>query len=375
MSKWISFGLFILLIIVGIFYLTSQKQGIVELRIGTVLPLSGDLSGLGLSAKEGIELATEEWNSKGGIQGQRIVLVHKDDMNNSKETVKQIGNLIDENKVAAIIGSISSETSIVGGKYANTRKVPLINPTSGDPRVTVEDGIRKEFVFRVCLTDEIQAKALTEVALQKLNLKTSAIIFDRRNPGLAEHFKSTFEKKGRTLFYKAYSSYDTDFSALLNDIKDINPDVLFIADFYTRVNIIAAQAREIGINSVMLGGVGWDSHFLNFIAINNGYYTAQFYKDDPRREVQEFISKYKEKFNNTPDTTAALAYDAANLLYTAIGSLQKIDRTEIQIALNRIRNFNGVTGTMAMDSEGNPKKDVFILRIKDWKIDHFYTIK
>lgn len=368
----------IIFIVVAIAFISQNLQTNTrekDLIVGTVFPLSGDLEYLGLLSKRGVELATEEWNSLGGVLGQKILLVNKDDSNNPKETIKQIKALIDEDKALAIIGSISSETTIEGSRYASTRNVPFISPMAGASKVTVEDGIRKEFVFRVCLTDEQQARILTDYVIQSLNLKTAAILYDRKNPGLAESFKLLFEQKGRVLLYEAYSIFDTDFTSILSKIYDLNPGVILVADYYNRVNLITSQARELGIKSIFIGGIGWDSSFLNYSVITEGYFISQFNKDSERKEVKEFIEKYKDKYGEMPDTTALLSYEAANLLYSTMENLKTINRNEIQLALSKLKTYHGIIGDMVFDSNGNVRKEAYIFRIKDWLVGLAETIK
>ena len=137
--------------------------------------------------------------------------------------------------------------------------------------------------------------------------------------GLAEYIKAAYERLGGEVkVYEAYAKDDTDFCAILSKVADANVDVLFLPDYYNKVSLIAKQAKEKGITAVMIGGDGWDSPDLDTAATDGGFFSNHYSPADPRPIVQNFITKYTEKYGAAPDALAVLAYDAANILMTAI---------------------------------------------------------
>jgi len=196
--------------------------------------------------------------------------------------------------------------------------------------------------------------------------------------GLAEYFKAAFEEGGgKVLLFESYSKDDVDFSALLTKVKQLNPEILFLPDYYTKVGLIAKQARQLGIKSILMGGDGWDSPEIIKIAgeaIEGGYFTNHYSPEDPRKEVQEWVKKYQERYGKIPDALATLAYDATNLLLTAIAKANSFEPEKIREALENIKEFNTISGKIVFDENGNPIKDAVIMQYKNGKATYVTTI-
>uniref|UniRef100_A0A7V3ZU97 ABC transporter substrate-binding protein n=1 Tax=candidate division WOR-3 bacterium TaxID=2052148 RepID=A0A7V3ZU97_UNCW3 len=353
-----------------------------KLKIGLIAPLTGDVKTFGESVKNAFLLAIEEANQKGGILNKKIEYVICDDKNDPTEAANAAYKLINQDKVKAIIGSVASKASIPVSEICEQAKIVMITPTSTNPKVTVrEDGTRKKYVFRACFIDPFQGKVAATFALKNLNKKTAAILYDVGNDyvkGLAEYFKASFEEGGgKVLLFESYSKDDVDFSALLTKVKQLNPDILFLPDYYTKVGLIAKQARQLGIKSILMGGDGWDSPDIIKIAgeaIEGGYFTNHYSPEDPRKEVQEWVKKYQERYGKVPDALATLAYDATNLLLTAIIKANSFEPDKIREALENIKEFNTVSGKIVFDENGNPIKDAVIMQYKNGKATYVTTI-
>jgi branched-chain amino acid transport system substrate-binding protein len=353
-----------------------------KLKIGLIAPLTGDVKTFGESVKNGFLLAIEESNQKGGILNKKIEYVICDDKNDPTEAANAAYKLINQDRVKAIIGSVASKASIPVSEICEQAKIVMITPTSTNPKVTVkEDGTRKRYVFRACFIDPFQGKVAATFALKHLNKKTAAILYDVGNDyvkGLAEYFKASFEEGGgQVLLFESYSKDDVDFSALLTKVKQLNPEILFLPDYYTKVGLIAKQARQLGIKSILMGGDGWDSPDIIKIAgeaIDGGYFTNHYSPEDPRKEVQEWVKKYQERYGKIPDALATLAYDATNLLLTAISKANSFEPDKIREALENIKEFNTVSGKIVFDENGNPIKDAVIMQYKNGKATYVTTI-
>ncbi|HEX9015821.1 MAG TPA: ABC transporter substrate-binding protein, partial [Chloroflexota bacterium] len=196
-------------------------------------------------------------------------------------------------------------------------------------------------------------------------------VYDNANDyskGLASVFKDNFEKMGgKVANNEAYTTNDTDFSAILTKIASNNPDVLFIPDYYNKVNLIAKQAREKGVKATFLGGDGWDSSDLDLKAVDGGYYSNHYSPDATTPEVKDWVAKYKAKYNSTPDALATLAYDAANLFFNAAVTAGSDDTSKIKDALAATKGFKAVSGTISIDQNGNPVKSAVVIQVKDGK--------
>ncbi len=340
------------------------------IKIGLVAPLTGDVKTFGESVKNGFTIAIEEVNSRGGINNKQIKVYITDDKNDPTEAANAGSKLINQDGVKLIIGSVSSKCSIPLSQISQDACAVMITPTSTNPKVTIrDDGSRKDFVFRACFIDPFQGLVAAKFALDNLKAKTTAILYDVGNDyvkGLAEIYRDNFIKLGgRVLVYESYQKDDTDFSALLTKVKQNNPDILYIPDYYNKVGLIAKQARQMGIKSVMMGGDGWDSPEMLKIAgnaIHDAYFTNHYSPDDPRSEVQEWVKKYETKFGSKPDALATLAYDATLLLIEAVKKANTDDPLKVRDILRDIKDFKSISGNIALDEYGNPIKSAVILK-------------
>jgi len=368
MKRNLRFVLFtlVILLVIGLIFSGCKKQA-TEIVIGGVGPVSGEAATFGQSTKEGCELAVEEWNAAGGLLGKNIKLIYQDDKGDPTEAATVWTKLITQDKVVAIVGTVMSKCSLAGAPISQQYKVPMISPTSTNPKVT-EVG---DYIFRACFIDPFQGTVGAKFAYENLNARKAACIFDVGNDytkGLAEFFRDKFTELGGTIVaFEAHPTGTTDFKAQLTKIIAAKPDVIYISDYYNDVGLIAKQARELGFNGPLVGGDGWDSPDLVKIggtAVENGYFTNHFSKDDPRPIVQEFVKKYQAKFNKVPDALAALAYDAMQIMLDAIKRAGSTDPEKIKKALTET-NINVVSGLITFDKNRNPIKSAVIIAIKN----------
>ena len=185
--------------------------------------------------------------------------------------------------------------------------------------------------------------------------------------GLADSFKKNYT--GEIVAEEAYKSEDTDFKAVLTNIKAKNPDVLFVPGYYEEVGLIIKQARELGLDVPVLGGDGYDSPKLIELAgkdaLNKVYYTNHYSSQDTSEEVTKFRDAFKAKYNKEPDAFNALGYDLGYLAADAIKRAGKAEPEAIKEALAATKDFKAVTGNLSMDEKHNPVKEITILEVKD----------
>ncbi len=340
----------------------------VAIKIGVIAPMSGDVKTFGESTKNGFDVAVDEANKAGKVT---ITTVAADDKNDPTEGVNAATKLINQDKVKGIVGSVSSKVSIPVSEVAQANKVVMISGTSTNPKVTVDGGKRKDFIFRSCFIDPFQGTVMAKFAQNTLKAKTAAVMYDVGNDytkGLAEFFKEAFEKGGgKVTSFDSYGKDDVDFSAILTKVASNNPDVLFLPDYYNKVSLIGKQAREKGVKSVFLGGDGWDSSDLDVKAMEGGYFSNHYSPEDQRAEVQTWVKKYQEKYKSVPDALATLAYDATNLLVNAVVVAGSDDTAKIKDAMAATKGFQTVSGTITFDKNGDPVKSAAVLQIKDGK--------
>ncbi|MCC6358592.1 MAG: ABC transporter substrate-binding protein [Phycisphaerales bacterium] len=347
------------------------------IKIGHYASMTGTEATFGVSTDNGIRLAIKEFNAAGGHKGRMIELITYDDQGKADEAVKTVTRLIGNDKVVAILGEVASSRSIAGGQVAQQKGVPMITPSSTNVLVT-EIG---DMISRVCFIDSFQGYVGAKFAAEHLKAKKAAILYNRAqaySTGLADDFKTAFKKLGGSIATEqAYGDGDTDYSAQLATIRSASVDVIYIPGYYTEVVNIARQARKLGIKVPLLGGDGWDSEELKNggEALNNCYFSNHYSHEDKRPEVQEFVAKYQKEFGKVPDGLAALGYDAARLLFDAMGRAKSLDGKDLAKAINSTKGFKGVTGMITIDENRNAVKLAVVLRVVDGKPSYVATVE
>jgi len=347
------------------------------IKVAVLAPLSGPVPTFGVSTRDGALMAIEEWNAKGGVLGRKIEAVVEDSQCTPDPAVNAANKVIDQDKVHYIIGEVCSKASIPISEIAEAKGVVQISPTSTNPDVTLKaDGSTKKYIFRACFIDPFQGLVMAKFAQGK-GYKTAFIMFDQGNDyvrGLAEAFEKSWTEAGGTVVGKeTYTSQDTDFSAILAKVAESKAEVLFLPDYYNIVNLVAAQAKEKGVTSVMMGGDGWDSPDLDAKASDGGFFSNHYSPEDTRAKVVDFVKAYNTKYGATPDALAALAYDATYLLLTAIEKAGTDDAAKVAEALAAIE-LEVVSGKVSFDKSHNPIKAAAVLQVKDGKVSFVESV-
>jgi len=340
--------------------------------IGEFGSMTGSEANFGKSTHNGLLLALEEQNAKGGVNGKKLEVRSYDDQGKAQEAGTAVTKLIDSDKVVAIIGEVASGLSLAGGEVAQKKGIPMVSPSSTAPEVT-QTG---DMIFRVCFIDPFQGYVVAKFAAENLKAKKVAILFDQSTPysvGLGKKFKENFQKLGGTITTEqAFNGGDQDFSAQLNTIRGTNPDAIFIPSYYTEAANIALQVKKLGIKATLLGGDGCDSQQLAQIgkdAIEGAYYSNHYTHEDTSPAVQEFVTKYKAKYKTDdgkpliPDGIAALGYDAGRILFDAMGRAKSLGGKDLAAAIAATKDFKGVTGIITIDNERNATKSAVVVKM------------
>lgn len=335
------------------------------INIGAIGPLTGPASTYGQSVKNGAELYLEQVNADGGIDGKKLSLLFEDDEANADKAIQAFNKLVDNDKVPVILGAVTSGATNAVAPQATSRSIPMLTPTATEPNITKNGG---EFVFRGCFVDSFQGVALADYATSKLSKKTAAVLYNKDSDyskGIADAFKKEFESKGgKVTEFLTYNEGDKDFNAQLTKIKGTNSDLLVLPDYYTQVGTVAKQARDMGIQSQLLGGDGWESEELTQLggtAVNGALYLNHYYSGDSASVVADFVKAYKAKYNAEPDAFAALAYDSTKVIVEAIKSAGT-DPVAIKDALAKTK-LDGVTGNITFGSDRSAVKGASIIKV------------
>ncbi len=363
-----------------------------ELVIGEFGSLTGGEATFGGSTRDGVALALAELTSQkqGKIGGLKVRLVVEDDQSKPEEAATAVQKLINQDRVIAVVGEVASSRSLAAAPICQQNNVPMISPSSTNPKVTQVG----DYIFRMCFLDDFQGRCMAKFAAQNLHLKKVAILTDKRNDysvGLTQYFGEAFKGMGGTIVVEQnYSSGDQDFRAQLTSIKSKNPEGIYVPGYYTEVGLIGRQARELGIKVPLLGGDGWESEQLLQIGgvdLNNSYYTNHWALDAPDPKLQAFLKAYRDKYGKDPDAIAGLAYDAANVLFQSMEHLAESDaKTFAGLGLSKAgtpdrkdaakklrdliattTNFPGATGNITLDENRNASKPAVVIAVKDGK--------
>jgi branched-chain amino acid transport system substrate-binding protein len=356
---------------------TATTQTTDKIIIGEIGSMTGQQATFGQSTHNGVMMALKEINAAGGIKGKQVEVKSLDDQGKPEEAATAITKLITQDKVIAVIGEVASSISLAMAPIAQQYKIPMISPSSTNPKVT-EVG---DYIFRVCFIDPFQGTVMAKFASENLKAKRVAILRATDQDysiGLADYFIETYKKMGGTITVdQSYSTKDTDFKSQLTSIRGTKPDAIFVPGYYNDVALISRQAKELGLKVPLLGGDGWDSPKLTEIAgpaINGSYFSNHYSSDDTSPLVQDFVKKYKENYHETPDALAALGYDSMKVLAATIEKTANGTSTEIRDLLAQTKDFKGVAGNITMDAKRNASKSAVVLKVSGGKLEYMTSV-
>ena len=347
---------------------TTAAEAEGPIKIGVLAPLTGEVSVYGIAAKNGIVMATDEINANGGVLDRQIELVILDEKGDISEAVNAYNSLMNQG-IVALLGDVTSKPCMAVAELAAEDNLPMITPTGTAAAITTYG----PNIFRTCFIDPFQGTIMATYAADVLGAKTAAIVYntsDDYSSGLAEAFVETAGEKEITIVAKeGYGADDKDFRTQLTKIQDLDPDVLFVPDYYGTDALIATQAREIGYDKPLLGGDGWDGILTvldeaNVSVVNNCFFASHYSPDDETPLVADFITGYEELYGETPNSFAALGYDTAYIMAEAIKNAESTDSAAIVAAL-QAAEMSCVTGDIKFAETGDPIKSVAIIKLTD----------
>ena len=350
------------------------------IKVGANLEMTGGSASYGISSKNAIELAFKEINEKGGINGKQLELVVADNKSEAAEATNAMQKLVSQDNVVAVIGPNLSSSVIAASAINNSAKVLDIAPMATNPYVTVDQasGKTKDFNYRTCFIDPFQGKVMAEYAHQN-GFKKVAIVQEVSNDysvGLAKFFREEFVKltgdENSIVDVANYQTGDKDFTAILTNIKALNPDAVFAPGNFTESALLVKQARQLGIDAQFMGGDTWETQ--EFIDVGGkdvegvALSTAFDREKASTEEAKKFLDAYTKEYNGEPSALTAMAYDAYLI---AVSGIEKAgtatDTVKIRDAIAATKDLECVTGMTTLDENGDPIKGVVIKTVKDGK--------
>jgi branched-chain amino acid transport system substrate-binding protein len=347
---------------------SKKPQESKDIKIGAILPLTGDGAKYGGAAKKGIELALGELNNKGGIKGIKIKIIYEDSQGVPKDGVSALQKLITTSKVPAIIGDLFSSVTLAIAPIAEENKIVVLSPTSSAPKITYAG----DYIFRNCASDIFEGSVMGEYAFDKLGFKKVGILYINNDYGLGikEVFENIFRSKGGVITAEdTFEQSSTDFRTQLSKIKSSEPEAIYMIG-YKEQSLILKQAKEIGINSQFLSTVMFEDPEIIKIAgsaAEGVIYSARAYDSESKEGVTyDFVKKYRQTYNEIPDIFAALSYDAMSILALAMerGGLKS---DEIKTTLYSIKHYPGVVGETSFNENGDVVQPVSIKTVRNGK--------
>ena len=349
------------------------------IKIGVFEPMTGANAAGGQMTVEGIELANE---LKPEVLGKKVELVIVDNRSDKVEAANAVTRLIEKDGVVAIIGSYGSSLSMAAGDIVKQKKVPAVGCSPTNPLVTLNN----DYYFRVCFIDPFQGTVMANYAVNELGAKTAAVIQDVTNDysvGLSKYFIDAFKEltgdENSIVEVSSYNAGDQDFTAQLTNVQAKKPDVIFAPGNYGESALLIKQARDMGITIPILGGDTWESpEFLSIggDAVEGAVFSTHFTAEAPVTSVsEEFLAKYKEKYGKEANAFAALGYDAYMVILDAIERAQSADPQAIRDALSTTANFEGATGYITLDENGDAVKSAVIKKVQNAEFVYLTTVE
>ncbi|HOA23946.1 MAG TPA: ABC transporter substrate-binding protein [Aggregatilineales bacterium] len=349
-----------------------------EIVIGVYEPMTGAMAAGGELTMQGVNLAYKQVPE---VLGVPIRLVLVDNRSDKAEAATAMQRLIEQEHAIAVIGSYGSSLAMAGGEVAEAAGIPVMGCSPTNPLVTQG----KDYYFRACFIDPFQGRVMAKYAVEELGVERVAILQDVAQDyavGLSAFFREAFiELTGSADGIVAFTSYQTgdqDFTAQLASIMEADPDAIYAPGYFGDGGLIAKQARELGFDGYIMGADAWEAPELIEIGGDaaEGLVLSSHYH--PEAELSPaslpFVEAFQEEYGEPPSAFAALGYDAYMLVIDGIQRAGSFDPAAIRDALAETTNYQGVTGTISMDENGDAVKDAVILTVENGEFVYKTTV-
>ncbi|KOA20416.1 leucine-, isoleucine-, valine-, threonine-, and alanine-binding protein precursor [Clostridium homopropionicum DSM 5847] len=337
------------------------------IKIGVLGTMSGINSDLSVSGRRGVELAADEINKAGGINGRKVQLIVKDDKNDLKVALQMNKEFIDEN-VGVVIGPYTSGMIVNSIDYLRDKEILFLGPTISADSLSEKDD---NFIRFIASTKE-QAVVLTEMAKKNKN-KKFAVIYDKENKGFNEtlynNFKDLLEKNsGQVIFTKGFSSNkDLNFSRIAKEIADSKADAVFIIANADNNATITQQIRKIECN-IQIYSPLW-SNTSDLItkggsSVDGMYIVGAIDLNSKSKDFVDFKKSYLDKYGESPTFSSVYSYETSMALFEAIKMGPDFKPSTIKDNIIKIKNFKGLEGNYKIDKYGDNTRKYMIFRIE-----------
>ena len=363
---------YLLILIVIISCNNTQKNNIIS--IGIILPLTGDGAVYGQGIKKGIDFAYKSLSEE---ERKKVNLVYEYSKMNTKDAVGAFEKLTTFDNCDVIIGPFSSSEVLAIAPKANQKQVVILTPTATAPSITNAG----DYIFRIIPSDEYDGAIMSEYAVKELKKSTLVLLYanNEYGVGMNESFTNHANKIGaKVLNTFSFENGTTDFKTILEKVKELKPNATFIVGG-KELGYILKQSKELNIQTQFLStGMIENNEIMDIAgnsAINTYYSYPSFRIGSQNQTIQNFVTRFKTKTNSNPDVLNALGFDCFMLINKAINNSQE----DLKTYLDNMEEFEGVTGKMKFDSNGDVIKSIGIKMISDsgyvWVVDEFIIKK
>ena len=346
------------------------------IKIGVFLPMTGNVSAFGQMEWLGIKTAHQ---MMGKISGREVKLILEDSKSEQTEAAHAVERLIEQHQVVAIIGGATSATALAGGSVAEKNGIPMISPSATNLLVTQD----KKYVFRACFDDAFQGQVAARQARIAMGASTAAVVVDiaqaEYSVGLGNLFLKAFGEMGGKVLVTAYiQTGDRDFRSQLSEVREANPDIIYVPNYYTENALLTKQVRDLGMKMPILMADGAQVPALietGGKAVEGVHFTAHFNLEAVSTALgRRFAANFKKQYKKDVDAFGALGADAYFILVGAIKRAKSTEGAKVRTALTGNKNFKGVTGPIKINEDGNTVKPLVINRVKNGRFTYVTTV-
>lgn len=366
------------IVLLCISFIVGCQKGEEEINIVMVGPLTGSAAQWGESVKEGVTLAVEQWNEKGGVLGKKISVDFEDDQGDAAQAASVAQKIVSSEKYSGVLGHFTTSCSLAAAPTYQKAGLPDIQIASTNPGSTSAG----DYIFRINPTNTAQGSGIISWALSQ-GKKDMAIFYVNNDygAGMYENAKNTISENGGNLVYEAAipAEGQDDFSVLLENVVSKGAEVLVLLNYYADNAKIAIQAKEANLDLLIVSSDG--AYSADFIKIADkaaeGVYVATWFHPDSDNPLTiEFLEAYNKRFGKTSDTWAPFAYDAANILLTSIKDAGDDKNHEaIRDNIAKTLNYAGATGDTSFNEERVPDTGLKTLLMTIVKDGQFVLLK
>lgn len=340
-------------------------------KVGGVVPLTGDGAAYGLPVQRAASLAVNEINLAGGVKGEPLEIVWEDGKCDAKEATSAARKLVTIDKVAIILGGVCSSETLAMAPITEAEKVIVLSPSSTSPDITTAG----DFVFRTAPSDALAGRVAAEYAVKKFSAKKAAIISETKDytQGLRRVFKEVFTALGNTVVAdEVYNTGDTNFRSQLLKIKATNPDVLYLLPQTPASGVlILKQLKDLKMKTQLLTAevlIGRDAVKEQGSAME-GLVGVEQYFDEKGERAQTFLKKYKETYNEEPPFPSFMA-NMYSQVYLVKEAMEKYgqDTEKIRDYFLSLKGWEGALGRLTFDQNGDPLSSYAVKKVEGGKL-------